>query len=213
MFVKTFSSLDLSGVQMSQVFPPKLMLALLLGVCAVLLATKFATIPVHLAVAAAVAAAYAIMAIADHKRLEQAGASEHLIGASTARHMGLVWLWGAGILLISYLALLPWWREWWHFFLVFAVIGIVSLFFAATLERDAERNPDDKTMLKLGRILTIAQLIGMIATIAGIAIDPDKQILSNARTDWAANIAFVFGAAGLLVISAYALWRQRQTGA
>ena len=64
-------------------------------------------------------------------------------------------------------------------------------------------------MLKLGRVLTIGQLIGMTATIAGIAIDPDKSILSMARPDWAANIVFVFGGLALLAVSAYALWRQR----
>lgn len=196
---------------MGTICTPGWIAALLAGVGAVLVATHFLPLAAHLAVAAVVALFYALMAIRDHDRLKASGASEHLVGAATARHMGLVWLWGAGVLLLSYLLLLPPWREWWHFFLVFAAVGVISIFFAASLAKDASRNADDKTMLKLGRILTIAQLIGMIATIAGIAIDPDKQILSKERTDWAANIVFVFGAASLLVISSHALWRQRQS--
>ena len=101
---------------MGTICTPGWIAALLAGVGAVLVATHFLPLAAHLAVAAVVALFYALMAIRDHDRLKASGASEHLVGAATARHMGLVWLWGAGVLLLSYLLLLPPWREWWHFF-------------------------------------------------------------------------------------------------
>ena len=184
--------------------------ALIAGVIAVLAATGFGDIRVHLATAAIVALCFAVIGNKENARLRATGASEHAIGAATARNMGLVWLWGAGVLGISYAVLLTPWREWTHFFAAFAIVGILCLLFAAALNRDADQNSEDQTLLKLGRLLTFAQLIGMLATIAGIAIDPDKSILSKIRPDWAANIVFVFGGLSLLAISAYALWHQRK---
>lgn len=193
---------------MSLTFPPRLLITLIVTIAAVLVATAYGNITVHLALAALSALVFAVLGITDHNRLRSANATKHAIGASNARHMGLVWLWGAAILGISYALLITPWREWLHFFLGFALVGLMCVGFASTLEKDANANSDDETFLKLGRILTIGQLVGMLATLIGIAIDPDKSILSKARPDWAANIVFVFGGAALALISAYALWKQ-----
>ena len=194
---------------MTNVLSIRWLAILVLAVVATLAATKIGDIRLHLATAAIVALVFATLGIRDNARLRAAGASEHAVGASSARSMALVWLWGAAILGLSYTLLLTPWREWLHFFAGFAVVGVLCLLFAGTLERDAKTDSDDQTMLKLGRILTIGQALGMLATLIGIAIDPDKSIVSKARPDWAANIVFVFGGLALLAICVYALWRQR----
>lgn len=182
---------------------------LALTVAAVLAATAFGDIRLHIGIAALAALLFAILGFQDNVRLRKAGATQHAIGASSAKYMGLVWLWGAAILGLSYMFLIPPWREWSHFFAAFALVGILCMVFSSALERDAESNSGDQTMLKLGRILTIGQVIGMLAMLIGLTIDPDKSMVSKARPDWAANIVFVFGGLALLVISAHALWRQR----
>lgn len=183
---------------------------LVVSVGAILAATEFADIYVHLGIALLIAIVLTVTANSENAALRAAGSSQHAVGASTARHMALVWLWGAGVLGLSYMLLIPPWREWLHFFAAFAIVGVLCVVFAQALERDAATNSDDRTMLKLGRVLTIAQVVGMLATLIGLAIDPDKSILTKARPDWAANIVFVFGGLALLGISAYALWRQRE---
>lgn len=196
-------------IRMSKVPPIRWLAILLLTVTAILVATSFGDIRLHLIIAGLSALIFIAMAIKENVGLTAAGASRHEIGAADARNMGLVWVWGAAILGISYAMLLTPWREWLHFFAAFAVVGCLCLVFAGALERDAQSENADQTLLKLGRLLTIGQCVGMIATIVGIAIDPDKSIVSKARPDWAANIVFIFGGLALFAISAFALWQQR----
>jgi hypothetical protein len=125
--------------------------------------------------------------------------------------MGLVWLWGAAGIFVVYAFILSW-REWWQFVTAFAVVGILCLGFAALLERDAARSRDDVAMLKLGRYLAMAQLGGMVVTILGLAVDPDKEFLWPDDGDWAGNILFLFGALALLAITAHALIYDEKPG-
>jgi len=196
---------------MSNLLSGRWLVVLILTVAAVLAATHVGDIRLHLAIAALSAVIFAVMGTRENTQLTASGASQHAIGASSARHMGLVWIWGAALLILSYTLLLTPWREWTHFFAAFAVVGVLCLLFASALDRDAASGSDDQTMLKLGRMLTIGQVVGMLAMLIGIAIDPDKSIVTKARTDWAANIVFVFGGLALLAISAHALWQQRSS--
>ncbi len=194
---------------MSKLLSVRWLAILVLTITAVLAATEFGGIRLHIVIAALSALIFAVIGVRDNAQLSATGASQHAIGASSARHMGLVWIWGAAILGLSYLFLIPPWREWLHFFAAFAIVGLLCMVFSSALERDAESNSGDQTMLKLGRLLTIGQVVGMLAMLIGLTIDPDKSILTKTRPDWAANIVFVFGGAALLAISAHALWQQR----
>ena len=77
------------------------------------------------------------------------------------------------------------------------------------MSKDVERGKDDPTLLKIGRILTIAQFAGTIVAVIGLMIDPDKQFLNPLRRDWAAQTIFLFGALALAAISAAALFYTR----
>lgn len=165
---------------------------------------------VHMAMTGLVSLVIAVLAIREDRSLRAAGASRSAIAASTARYMGLVWVWGALGLFMTYYFIVAEWREWWHFFFAFLFVSVITIFFAATLEKDAQKGSDDQTMLKLGDGLTWLQLIGMLATAIGLMIDPDKSLLDVSRRDWAANNIFFFGGLALAAISANAILANRK---
>lgn len=182
------------------------MILLAAGVIAILLTAAAGKPAAHMIVAALLASSFVVFGVRTRDALESAGASRSALESVSARAMGLVWLWGGLGLFGTYLFFLSW-REWWHFTLAFLLAGTLCLGFAATLDRDARAGKDDQTLLKLGRYLGIAQLAGMIITVAGLAIDPDKEFLATVRPDWAANSIFLFGALALAAITAHALMR------
>jgi hypothetical protein len=186
---------------------PFLLLMIAAGVLA--LAAALGT-PIHfMAVTAAVSLVLAAAAVRRIMSLAASGASVSTISASSARSMGLVFAWGALALLATYVFVLPRWHEWPVFCGAFAAVAAISFLFAAAVGKDAERGSDDQTLLKVGRILTIAQLAGTIVAIIGLLLDPDKQFLNESRNDWAAQTIFFFGAIALAVISAAALFYTR----
>lgn len=146
----------------------------------------------------------AAVGVSERRSLSAAGAARSLIESTTARTMGLVWLWGAAALVLIYNLVMSW-REWTHFSAAFAAAGLLCLGFSALLAKDARQGREDATLLRLGRYFAIAQLVGMVATLIGLAVDPDKEILYATDNDWAGNGIFLFGAVALALISAYAL--------
>ncbi|WP_295555775.1 hypothetical protein [uncultured Hyphomicrobium sp.] len=146
----------------------------------------------------------AAVGISERRALTRAGAAKSAIESATARAMGLIWLWGAAALVLVYVLVLSW-REWTHFSAAFAGAGLLCLGFSALLAKDAAKGRDDATLLRLGRYLGIGQLVGMIATLIGLAVDPDKEIFFATDSDWAGNGIFLFGAVALALVSAHAL--------
>lgn len=157
-----------------------------------------------LASAAFVNLVLAAVGVSERRALRQQGASASTVESATARSMGIIWLWGAAALVLVYTLVMSW-REWPHFSAAFAAAGLLCLGFSALLSKDAARGREDATMLRLGRYLGIGQLVGMIATMIGLAVDPDKEFLYPVDNDWAGNGIFLFGALALALISAHAL--------
>lgn len=169
---------------------------------------------VHMAVAAFVSLVMALLAIREILSLARSGAGPAAVAACAARNMGFVWSWAALSLLITYGTGILRWKEWWQFLIAFIVAAGLSLFFAAILKKDAEAGDRDETFLRLGRILTIVQFIGMIAVMIGLTLDGKMPPNLNAKVgweDWAANHVFFFGAIALAAISAIALRAQQAT--
>ncbi len=185
------------------------MTTLTLGVCLLILATGSGLTHQYMIVSALINFAIAAIGLRETIALDKSGAAVSAVAASTARYMGLVYAWGALALFVSYYFILPEWHEWPVFCGAFAIVAAISLLFAATMSKDAERGNDDPTLLKIGRILTIAQFAGAIIAIVGLLIDPDKQFLNSEKLDWAAQTIFFFGAIALAAISAAALFYTR----
>lgn len=181
------------------------MLGIALGIVILVLSAATAQPLLHMAAAALISIVIALVAIRENRQLHATGASTPTIAASTARHMGFVWVWGALSLLVTYFFILRW-HEWFHFFLGFAVAGALCLFIAGTLDRDGASGREDPTMMKIARYLTIAQLVGMVITVIGLIVDGKMTRYQTPRfTDWAANNIFFFGAIALAAMSANSL--------
>lgn len=163
-----------------------------------------------LAASGAVGLVLVVSGIVRRRRHMSRGASISRIESSTAASMGLIWLWGA-IAIVTVYPLMMYWREWPHFSGAFLAAGLLSLGYARLVSRDADAGRDDPTLLQLGRYLAWAQFAGMIITLIGLGIDPDKEIVYIKETDWAGNGIFVTGAAALLLMTAEALFLSRQT--
>ena len=189
------------------------MIILTAGDFSCILADEMGT-PIHLMNATAlISLALAAIGLRETIALDKAGALQSEVSASTARYMGLIWTWGALALFVTYYFVLPAWREWPVFSGAFAILAAICLMFAAAMSNDAEKAADDKTLLKLGRILTIVQFAGTLVAMAGLLIDPDKRYLDASRLDWAATNIFFFGAMALAAVSATALIYTRDRSA
>ena len=185
------------------------MFTLTIGICLLILATGSGSPHIYMAVTALISSAIAALGLREIISLDAGNAPLSAVSASTARYMGLIWAWGAVALFVTYFFILPSWKEWPVFCAAFAIVAGISLLFAAIMSNDAERGRDDPTLLKVGRILTIAQFAGTIVAVLGLMIDPDKQFFNVARKDWAAQTIFLWGAIALAATSAAALFYTR----
>jgi hypothetical protein len=165
---------------------------------------------VNLAIAAASAVLFAVLATRQCRGLLDKGASASEVASFNARSMGIVWGWGALTLFAIYGTGVLAWKEWWHFLLAFVAAAALSLYFASSLKKDAFAGKEDPAMLRIARTLAIVQLAGMVVVMAGLLIDGKMVRYLNPRyTDWAANNVFFFGAFAIAVISGYALRTNR----
>lgn len=187
-------------------------LLLLAGIAAVVATAATTRTDLHMGTAAIVAAVYAVRGLAIHRANERAGVSRSAQASSNSASMALVWLWGGLSCAIIYASFLTW-REWWQFALAFTAVGAISFGFAQIMAKDAAIGKEDATLLKLARNLAWLQLAGMIVTMAGLMLDPDKRflIVKERWEDWAANSIFFFGAAALGILSLYALLKDKRS--
>jgi hypothetical protein len=168
---------------------------------------------VHMAVTAVIALVVALAAIQESRMLRAQGESNATIAASNARYMGLVWTWGAVSLFVTYNFILSW-KEWFPFFMAFVVAAGLCLYFSATMNKDTASGESDPIMKKIGRYLTIAQVIGMSIAMVGLLLDGKMTRFAKVQRpgweDWAANNIFFFGAFALVAIGLHALLADRQ---
>lgn len=181
------------------------MISLTLSLCLIILAAGASMPGLHMAASGAVSLVFSVLAIREHNALVAADANKFTIGGSTARHIGLVWAWGAlGILVTYSLILEQRWPEWPAFFTAFLFAGAGSLLFAGMLDRDAQDGSKDQSVMKFGRTLVLLQLAGVVIGIVSLFVD-GKFPRDVAHADWAACNIFFFGALAIIAISLNAL--------
>ncbi|MGF1650215.1 MAG: hypothetical protein ACFCUN_07180 [Hyphomicrobiaceae bacterium] len=168
----------------------------------------------HMTVSAGVSIAVALSAIRGVQGLGSS-ASEMQVSAHLARFMGLIWAWGALSLFATYATGIVSWKEWFAFFMVFAIVGALTFFLSARMSGRAERGESDPALLKTARYMAMAQLAGMVIVMLGLLIDGKMaRFLTVQREnwqDWAANNYFFFGALGLAIVSAYGVFGVKRT--
>ncbi len=175
------------------------------AICATILAAAADQPHLQMAAAAGVCIAITLIAIREHRKLQDAGAPTNAMASSTARYLALVWAWAGLTLLITYLFIIDkHWPEWWQFFIGLSFAAVASLAFAALLDRDRAAGRADDTLVKVGRVLVQAQLIGMVAGIISLFVDNKFPRAAN-HADWAGCNIFFFGALAIAVISLDAL--------
>lgn len=197
------------------------MLGIGFSVAALVLSAALKLYYIHMCIAALISILVALASF-NEVRSETAAGSDVSITISTClRHMGLVWVWGALALLVTYAFDALEWREWWHFFMGFFIMSGLSLFLAATLKKDNQRGAIDPTMIDLARAFAIVMFFAMVATMIGLVIDGKMWRfttvagLRRGSQDWAANNIFFFGAMALASISCTVVnrlgWRPAKT--
>lgn len=175
------------------------------AVCATILATAAGQPTLQMLAAAGVCLVLAVLAIRDHENLKAIGAPNGAVASSTARYLGLVWAWAALSVLFTYVFIIDkQWHEWWQFFIGFTFAAVASVGFANLLDRDRAAGRTDDTLVRVGRVLVQAQLIGMIAGIISLFVD-NKFPRADTHADWAGCNIFFFGALAIAAISVDAL--------
>jgi hypothetical protein len=160
----------------------------------------------HLAIAATAAMFFALFAVRSLKALSETGASRTAIAADAARSIGLVWVWGALVIAVTYGTGVLGWKEWMkHFYGMFGAGGL-CLAVAAILGKSSAGGGEDETMLTLSRYLAIGQLVALLVLIVGFLFDGQMLRFLNERfTDWPAKNVIFFGAIAIAAISGASL--------
>lgn len=181
------------------------LVALAAAICATILAADAEQPSLQMAAAAGVCIAITLIAVREHRKLQETGAPMNAIASSTARYLALVWAWAALSVFLTYLLIIDkHWPEWWQFFIGLSFAAIASLAFSALLDRDRATGRSDDTLIKVGRILVQAQLIGMVVGIISLFVD-QKFPRAATHADWAGCNILFFGALAITVISLDAL--------
>lgn len=176
-----------------------------------ILSAASGTYDLHLGVTAIVTLALAVVAVQTHRKLMADKASRSALAAATSRYIGLVWIWAASAILVTYEFILSW-RESWHFVIGLMLIGALCLGLAVMFDRDAEAGREDATMLNLGRTLNLLQVFGMLIAVIGLVADGKFGWAARGamKSDWAANNIFFFGAIAVALIGAHALVAEKK---
>lgn len=175
--------------------------ALAAAIFATILAAAANQPMLQMAAVAAVSIAIVLIAIREHRQLNDVGAPASAVASSTARYLALIWAWGGLTLLVTYLFVIEaHWAEWWQFFLGFAFAAVASLGFSLLLDRDRAAGRTDATLVKFGRILLKAQIVGMVAGVISLFVD-EKFPRAETHADWAGCNIFFFGALAIAAIS------------
>lgn len=181
-----------------------------LSLSAMVIAAGARAAVLHMVMAGLVSVGIALVAIFENVKQRSNCASKTEIAAATARNMGLVYIWGALGIALTY-GLVLHWHEWWHFLAAFATAGTLCIAYSNMLARDAAAGRTDAAMLSVGNYLTWAQLVGMVIAIVGMLVDNKLTRYYNPNhQDWAAQNIFFFGAVALALISGFALWAARK---
>lgn len=187
------------------------MMSFTIGSCVTVLSAAALNPQLHMCVTALVTLAIAIVAVQVHRQLMAAGASRSALAATTCRYIGLVWIWAACAVMVTYEFILTW-REASQFAVGLMVVGALCLGLAMMFDRDDAAHREDETMLYLGRTLNLLQMVGMLIAVIGLIADGKFAPGGHGplHADWAANNIFFFGAVSVALIGAQALIAEKK---
>lgn len=168
-----------------------------LGTAALTVTAALKLYALHMAIAAAVAVFMALAAISDVRR----GATIEDRAQISLRHLGLVWIWTALNLFVTY-AFGYTWRPWLPLFSGCFLAGGMCLFIASTLRKAIDENQPDPLFSRMARLIAMVQLV--ITGSAVFYLFVEMFVLPSARTlhqGWAAQSLFFFSSLALAAVS------------
>lgn len=163
----------------------------------------FATL--HLLVAGVVATVMALLALREARELASNGETRGLVAANLTRHMGLLWAWGALVLVITYGTGILAWSAWWQYFLSFMVFAGLCLFLSKILQEDHDAGRPDEKMLRVSLALAVITLFVVVVASGAIGFARLGGVQSAGSDIWAADHVFVFGGLAMAVVASYLL--------
>ncbi len=159
----------------------------------------------HLAITALVSLSIAVVGVQSYRTQALSGANRSALASSTARSIGLVWIWAALALILTYQFILVW-REAVIFTVGLLIVGGLCFGLSVMFRKDAEAGHEDEAMLKFARMLNLIVMVGMLIAMLGLVADGKFLFIKSAtNTDWAANNIFFFGALAVALLSAHAM--------
>ncbi len=168
-----------------------------LGTAALTVAAALKLHTLHMAIAAAVSVFMALAAISDVR----GGATVEDRAQISLRHLGLVWIWTALNLFVTY-AFGYTWRPWLPLFSGCFLTGGMCLFLASTLREAVEENQPDPLFSRMARVIAMVQLVVTGSTVLSLFIEmflqPSADVLHQG---WAARSLFLFSSLALAAIS------------
>jgi hypothetical protein len=173
------------------------MVSIGLGTAALTVTAALKLYYLHMAVAAAVSVFMALAAIRDVR----AASSDEDRAQISLRHLGLVWIWTALNLFVTY-AFGFTWRPWLPLFSGCFLMGGLCLFLASTLREAVEANQPDPLFSRMARLIAMMQLAVTGGTVLSLLLEmlllPSNDGLQQG---WAARNLFLFSALALAAIS------------
>lgn len=156
----------------------------------------------HMAIAACICIFFALDGIRKLSALSGQGGSRQAIAAEGIRATGMIWIWAGLVMAVTYATGILVWKEWpQHFIGMFIGAGI-CIAIATVLSNAANDGREDATMMSIGRILLIVQLVAMLILIVGFMLDGQmKRFLVERYTDWPAKNVMFFGALAIAALS------------
>ena len=168
-----------------------------LGTAALTVTAALKLYYLHMAVAAAVAVFMALAAIGEVR----AAVSDEDRAQISLRHLGLVWIWTALNLFVTY-AFGFTWRPWLPLFSGCFLAGGLCLFVASTLRQAVEENKPDPLFSRMARLIAMVQLVVTGST--GLSLLLEIFIFQPGillQQGWAARNLFLFSSLALAAIS------------
>ncbi len=163
----------------------------------------FATL--HLLVSGMVATIMALLALREARELSSDGETRGLVAANLTRHMGLLWAWGALVLVITYGTGILAWSAWWQYFLSFMVFAGLCLFLSKILQEDHDAGRPDEKMLRVSLALAVTTLFVVVVASGAIGFARLGGVQAAESAVWAADHVFVFGGLAMAVVASYLL--------
>lgn len=172
------------------------MVSIVIGTAMLAVTAAHSALYLHLVLAAAVVAFVALAGVAEMG----ATFTREVRAAVGLRYLGLVWIWTALNLFVTYAFGLGW-LPWLPLFVGFFAFGGMCNLLASMLGRAAEHHEQDEPFVRMARLIALAQLAVTGSVLLSLLLGMFLVPVALRESAWAANNLFLVSALALAAIS------------